>query len=185
MTRLDLLILLTLPLACTVVDTHDAPRLLEHRIELHESGPAVVYRFAIDGEIRELTLGVVGEQRSIGVHDERGVLLAAVMRSPGGHVVIVDGDHELVAADDEVAVLPRGALDDVSARVLTAELIASLPLLDDATDPSAFAWVTIGEHEQSFRRIYDSLGPDGGCIAWDTPQGGMDFVCWEAPFLCC
>jgi hypothetical protein len=184
MTRIGFL-LLVLPLACTVVDTRDGPVLIERRIELHDSGPAAVYRLAIDDEIRELTLGVVGEQRSIGLHDERGALLAAVMRTPEGHVVIVDGDHELVAADDEAAVLPRGVLDDVSAHVLTDEIIASLPVLDEATDPRSFAWVTIGEHEQSFRRIYDSLGPDGGCIAWDTPQGGMDFVCWEAPFLCC
>jgi hypothetical protein len=175
-------------LGCTgSEDGSDVPELLGRRAVALESGPTVAYRFELDDEIRELTLGLVDGRAALTVRDEQGTMLAGAMRSASGHVLVVDGDRELVAAGEHTATLPEGALDQLAARLLTDELIASLPADPEAPeiDPRAFEWLRAGDASPEFRRIYGSLGPDGGCIAWDTPQGGIDFVCWEAPFFCC
>lgn len=148
----------------------------------------VQYRLAVGNEEHSLTLQRSPAGDAILVRDATGEVTSAAMRSASGLVAIIDGDRVVTQgpAPLELDFEAETALDPIARALLLGDTIADLPAAD--LDPQSFTFVQDAEVGRATdvepRAMQFFIGPDGGCILWDTPQGGFDFFCWEND-LCC
>ena len=148
----------------------------------------VEYLIAVGDEEYRQTLQRTPAGDTILVRDAAGDVTAAAMRSASGLVAIIDGERVVTQgpAPVELDFEAEGALDPIARTLLLADTIDGLPLV--GLDPRQFAFVRDDEAGRETdvepRAMHFYIGPEGGCIFWDTPQGGFDFFCWENE-LCC
>ncbi|MBC8072111.1 MAG: hypothetical protein IAG13_27570 [Deltaproteobacteria bacterium] len=148
----------------------------------------VEYRLAVGDEESWLTLQRSSAADTIFVRDADGDVTAAAMRSDSGLTAVIDGERMITQgpAPLELGLEAEAALDPVARALLLADTVGKLP--PAGLDPQQFTFVRDDKAgratEVEPRAVRVFIGPDGGCIYWDTPQGGFDFVCWENE-LCC
>jgi hypothetical protein len=164
------------------------PTVIEIQTRSRAGVEEVQYHLDVGGEERWLTLQRSPAGDTVLVRDAAGEVTAAAMRSAAGSVAVIDGERVITqgSAPLELDLEAEAALEPRARALLLADTIDELP--PAGLDPQQFTFVrddVVGnatEIEPRAVRVF--IGPDGGCIYWDTPQGGFDFVCWENE-LCC